>query len=141
MGGTWERQIRTMRSVLSALMERNGDCLDDESFRTLICETEAIVNSRPLTVENINEPNSLTPLTPNHLLTMKTKIVLPPPGIVQSEDQYSRKRWKRVQHLTNEFWNRWNKEFLGSLQERTKWTKPRRNMQIDDIVIIRTTML
>ncbi|KAK3750705.1 hypothetical protein QZH41_005748 [Actinostola sp. cb2023] len=70
MGGSWERQIRTVRSVLSALLEENGRQLDDESLRTLMCETESVVNSRPLSVENLNSPNGPEPLTPNHLLTI-----------------------------------------------------------------------
>ena len=36
MGGVWERQIRTVRSVLSALMREHSRNSDDESFRTLI---------------------------------------------------------------------------------------------------------
>lgn len=48
MGGSWERQIRTVRSVLSALLEDHGQQLDDESLRTLMCEAESVVNSRPL---------------------------------------------------------------------------------------------
>ena len=87
MGGSWERQIRTVRNVLSAMLDTNGAQLDDESLVTFFCEAEAIVNSRPLTVESINDPDSLRPLSPNHLLTMKSKIVLPPPGIFGSADQ------------------------------------------------------
>ena len=121
MGGIWERQIRTVRGVLSAILEKNGTQLDDEALSTFMCEAEAIVNSRPLTVNNISSPDSLEALTPNHLLTMKTKVVLPPPGVFQAADQYSRKRWRRVQHLSNEFWTRWRKEFLQSLQEHQKW--------------------
>lgn len=136
-GGVWERQIRTIRSVLSALLEKSASSLDGESFHTLICETEAIVNSRPLTVDNLSDPESPSPLTPNHILTMKTKPVLPPPGVFQREDLYSRKRWRRVQHLSSEFWARWKKEFLHSLQERSKWTRPRRNMQVGDVVIVK----
>ena len=102
-----------------------------------MCEAEAIINSRPLTVDSLNDPLSLNPLTPNHLLTMKTKVVLPPPGVFQSADKYCRKRWRRVQHLANEFWIRWKKEYLLSLQQRQKWTKPRRNMCVGDIVIIK----
>ena len=137
MGGVWERQIKTVRCVLEALMQKNGTCLDDESFRTLICEVESIVNCRPLTVDNLNDPDSLSPLTPNHLLTMKTKVILPPPGIFQSEEKYSKRRWRRIQHLANEFWVRWRKEFLQTLQERSKLTKPRRNLQVDDIVLLK----
>ena len=38
MGGVWERQIRTVRSVLFSLLASNGSQLDDESLRTLMCE-------------------------------------------------------------------------------------------------------
>ena len=137
MGGVWERQIRSVRNVLNALLHSNGSQLNGESLRTFMCEAEAIVNSRPLTVDTLTDPSSLTPLTPNHLLTMKTKVVLPPPGTFQSPDKYCRKRWRRVQHLANEFWARWKKEYLLSLQQRQKWTKPRRNIRKDDVVIMK----
>ena len=137
MGGTWERQIRTVRNVLATLLHKNGLQLDDESLHTLLCEAEAIVNSRPLTIDSLSDPQSLTPLTPNHLLTMKTKVVLPPPGAFQSADKYCRKRWKRVQHLANQFWVRWKKEYLLNLQQRQKWLKPRRNLCVGDIVLIK----
>lgn len=68
---------------------------------------------------------------------MKSKIVLPPPGNFQDADKYSRRRWRRVQHLTNEFWCRWKKEFLLTLQQRQKWNHPRRDLVINDIVIVK----
>ena len=80
MGGAWERQILTVRKILGSLMDQGGSQLDDETLRTLMCEAAATVNSRPLTVDNLNDPTSLEPLTPNHLLTMKSKLILPPPG-------------------------------------------------------------
>ena len=137
MGGAWERQIRSVRNVLSSLLQDNGKQLDDESLRTLMCEAEAVVNSRPLTVNQLADPDSLSPLTPNHLLTMKSKVVLAPPGSFQPADVYCRKRWRRVQHLANEFWTRWKKEFLLSLQQRQKWTRDRRNLLVDDVVMIK----
>ena len=136
MGGVWERQIRTVRSVLSALLKKNGSQLNDEALRTFICEAEAVTNSRPLTTDNTTSPVSLEAFTPNHLLTTKTKVILPPPppppppGAFQEADQYSRKQWRRIQHLTNEFWTRWRKEFLHALQERQKWVRPRGNLQM-----------
>ena len=81
----WERQIRTVRSVLSALLERNGQPVNDEALRTFMCEAEAVVNSRPLTSPGLAEA-----LTPNHLITLKTNVVLPPPGVFKSADLYSR---------------------------------------------------
>ena len=47
MGGAWERQIKSVRSVLQALLASNGQQLDEESLTTFMCEAEAIVNSRP----------------------------------------------------------------------------------------------
>ena len=57
MGGVWERQIRTIRGVLSSLLKSHDNVLNDESFNTFIKEVECIVNSRPLDVQNINDPD------------------------------------------------------------------------------------
>lgn len=71
-------------------MDKCGLKLDDESFRIFTCETVAIINSRPLTVDNLTDQNSLEPLTPNHLITLKSKIIVPHPGNFQREDLYTR---------------------------------------------------
>lgn len=136
MGGIWERQIRTTRSVLSSLLLDHGTQFDDESLRTLMTEAESIVNCRPLTVENLSDPLAPEPLTPNHLLTLKTQVVLPPPGKFESPDQYSRKRWRRVQYLANQLWLRWQKEYCSLLQKRQKWTTPKRSMKEGDVVLV-----
>ena len=137
MGGAWERQIRTVRSILSVLLDQHGSQLDDETLRTFMIEAEAVVNGRPLTVDNFTSPTGVEPLTPNNLLTMKSKIVMPPPGKYERVDLYSRKRWRRVQFLANEFWSRWKREVLQSLQLRNKWQKPQRNLSVGDIVIVK----
>ena len=136
-GGVWERQIRSIRNVMNALLLEHCSSLDDESLRTFMCEAEAIINERPLTVETLSDPTSLLPLTPNMLLTGKTKLVLPPPGKFQREDVYCRRRWRRVQHVANEFWHRWRREYMQILQERQKWTRPRRNFIEGDIVMVK----
>ena len=133
MGGVWERQIRSAKNVLRILLSNHGSQLDDDSLRTFMAEAEAIVNSRPLTTENTID---LIPLTPNNLLTMKSDVVLPPPGDFQRADVYSRKRWRRFQYLANEFWNQWRKGFLQSLQKRQKWIRPRKNVMNGDIVLV-----
>lgn len=136
MGGVWERQIRTIRSVLSAILDQSAQRLDSTSLRTFLYEVMAIVNSRPLTTEYLNDPSGPEPLTPNHILTMKSTIILPPPGQFTREDLYLRKRWRRVQFLANEFWTQWKKEYLLNLQSRQKWYKNRRNLKVNDIVLL-----
>ena len=129
------------RSVLSAILEKNGAQLDDETLWTYLCECEAIVNSRPLTVNSLSDPDSLELQTTSHLLTLKSKVVLPLPGMFKTPDLYTRKRWRRVQHLANKFWCRWQKEFLLSLQQRSKWNHPRRDITAGDIVIVKEDTL
>ena len=136
MGGSWERLVRTVRKVLAGLLQEHGTNLDMESFHTLLCEVKAIVNSRPLTCSS-GDASDLQPLTPNHLLTGRTCVTTPPPGIFDRNDMYVRRRWRRVQYLSNLFWSRWKNEFLLLQQQRQKWNQPRRNLCIGDVVLIR----
>ena len=71
MGGIWERQIRTVRKVLNAILR--NQVLDDERLDTLFCEVEAIVNDRPL-----------TPVSDD----LKDPAPLRPPGIFAKHDMY-----------------------------------------------------
>ncbi len=133
-GGVWERQIRTVRSVLRSTLALSSGRLNDASLRAFFYEAMAIVNSRPLTVDNLSDPHSLEPLTPNHLLTMKSVQALPPPGEFVREDVYGKKRWRHVQYLAEQFWSRWRKEYLANI---ALWHAPRRNLQVGDVVIVR----
>ena len=137
MGGAWERQIRTARNILEGLLRTHSLSLNDESFRTLMTEVELIVNSRPLTVETLNDTNSPTRISPSNLLTLKSNVVMTPPGEFSHPDVYSRKRWRRGQHIAEEFWNRWRKEFLQNLQTRQKWQKQTPNFTVGDIVLLK----
>ncbi|GAA6093825.1 uncharacterized protein LOC120481703, partial [Tachysurus ichikawai] len=89
----------------------------------------AIVNSRPLTVDGINDPQALEPITLNHLIMMKSKVALPPPGVFVKEDLYATKRWRRVQYLIEQFWSRWKREYLLNISMRQKWHSPQRNLK------------
>ena len=124
VGGVWERQIRTIRSVLTSILHECNR-LDTSSLRTFLYEAMAIVNSRPLTGENINDPNSPVPLTPNHLLTMKGRVSLLPPGNFVKEDIFAMKRWRGVQFLADQFWSRWKRVLVedrnGTLLLRGQW--------------------
>ena len=79
MGGVWECQILSARAILNSLMKTHGSSLSDESLQTLLVEVEAIINSQPLTTDVLSEVTSLAPLSPVNLLTIKSKVVMPPP--------------------------------------------------------------
>ena len=136
MGGLVERHIRTIRSILQTIFHHNHATLDTSMLRTFFYEAMAIINSRPLTVQNLHDPTSPIPLSPNHLLTMKSDMVMPPPGNFTEDDLYLRKRWRKVQCITNLFWKRWQSEYVHMLQQRQKWKKPKRNVTQGDIVML-----
>jgi hypothetical protein len=131
-GGVWERLIRTVRKVIAGVVP-NTARLTDECLRTVLCEVESIVNSRPLTHVSC-DPNDPMPLTPNQLI-MLNKCPLPPPGSFQEADVYGR-RWKCVQHIASEFWHRWIREYLPMLQSRSKWLHATLPIVVGDIVLI-----
>ena len=86
MGGVWERQIRSARAILNSLLKTHGSSLSDESLQNLLVEVEAIINSCPLTTDVLSDVTSLAPLSPVNLFTMKSKVVMPPPGYFTSPD-------------------------------------------------------
>ena len=131
-GGAWERLIRTVRKILNDISEHR--VYDDENLRTVLTKVEAIMNSRPLTPVCFSELTDRA-LTPNEILT---------PGSDDrmmmletcDRDQHSRNSWLRAQFVVNKFWERWAKEYLPTLAERSKWKTEFRNFQVDDVVVI-----
>lgn len=91
-----------LKKILCSVVKEQT--LDDESLQTALCEVEAIMNDRPITSVT-NDLNDVEPLTPNHLLLLKTNPIMPP-GLFKKDDLYSRRRWRQVQYLANLFWKR-----------------------------------
>jgi len=131
MGGVWERQIRTVRRVLAGLTR--GRSLTYEMLHTLLTIAEGLVNNRPLTAIS-DDPRDLEPLTPNHLLIHRP--VAEPPGPFDEADQCSRRKWRQVQYMADEFWRRWTREYLPLLRQYTKWQEPRKNVSVGDLVMV-----
>lgn len=127
-----EKLIRLVKKILASILKEQAP--DDEALQTALCKVEAIINDRPLTMVT-NDPNDLEPLTPNHLLLLMAKPVMPP-GLFQRGDLYSRRRWRQVQYIADLLWKRWVREYLPLMQERSKWNNPRRNVTPGDLVII-----
>lgn len=117
-------------------LELGGSQLTHEVLVTLMAEVTAIVNARPITTvpSDTEEPQ---PLSPAMLLTMKTRPLGPPPGEFVAADLYSRRRWRRAQYLAGQFWVRRRREYLQTLQKRSKWNSPRRNLTTGDIVLVK----
>ena len=135
-GGAWERQIRTIRKILNAILHDQylKTCQNEEQLRTFMCEVEAIINSRPLTRAS-DDPQDLRVITPNSLLLLSPDSMLPQ-GVFSPKDKYSQRRWRQMQYLADLFWKRWTREYLPTLQQRQKWFQEKRNIHVGDVVLI-----
>nr|CAB3263158.1 uncharacterized protein LOC104265735 [Phallusia mammillata] len=133
MGGIWERLIRSIRKILN-LMLHESSIVSEDTLRTLMVEVENILNSRPLTPVTFSPSNDV-PLTPNHILLQKPSPVMSP-GQFDEKDNYTRRRWRQVQFLADEFWRRWAKEYLPTIALRQKWPDRRKNIEVGDIVLV-----
>ena len=94
MGGVWEHQIRKAGNILAILLKTHGHSLNDKGLRTLVAETEAIINSRSLTVESFSDINREILLSPSNLLTMKCDFIMPLSRVFNRPDLYSHRRWR-----------------------------------------------
>ena len=74
-------------------------------------------------------------LAPNHLLLFKDTICFPP-GLFDYKDEYTRRRWRQVNHVANVFWARWRSEYVVMLQKRQKWHFKTREFRIYDVVLV-----
>ena len=58
--------------MLEGLLKTHSHSLNNESLATLMTKVESIINSRPLTVETINDTKSDMPLSPSNLTVVNS---------------------------------------------------------------------
>ena len=81
--GVWERQVRSVRTILSSLIRTQSMSPVEESWSTLFTEVEAIINWGPVLVETIKNVNSEMSISDSHIITMKSKVFMPQPGVFE----------------------------------------------------------
>lgn len=132
-GGLWEAAIKgAKRHILRTL----GDAvLNFEEFTTVLVCIESIMNSRPLSALS-NDPTDLCPLTPGHFLIGDNLSSYPEKDFTSvSENRLS--LYQKCIKFKQTFWRRWSLEYLNRLQQRPKWTNPRRNLEVDQLVLLK----
>ena len=140
MGGAWERMIGVVRRILDVMIANHHyKHLTHEVLSTFFAEVCAIVNSRPI-VPVSTDPENPFVLSPAILLTQKAKGMGLNPVDVDVKEAY-KSQWKHVQLLSNEFWKKWQREYVNILQSRRKWTRSSPNLEVGNIVLIKTSDL
>ena len=136
MAGVWERLIRSAKSIIRGLLENETQkLLSDESLYTLLCEVECIMNDRPITSNQHSLDDALA-LTPSMLLTFRRRCLPLPDDDFDPKELYSRRWWRRIQHLASLFWKRWTHEYVPTLLARSKWHSTRPEIKKNDIVLV-----
>ena len=97
------------------------------------CQVEQSLNARPL-VPASADATDLDALTPNHFLLGNVSSSLPSH---LTSDFDHRKRYARSQAYSNAIWSRWLKEYVPTLNRRSKWSSPSdRHLKTGDLVWI-----
>ncbi|XP_067613401.1 uncharacterized protein [Eurosta solidaginis] len=128
-GGLWETGVRSMKLHLRRVI---GDSLlTFEEYSTVLCQIEAIFNSRPLC--SISDTD---PLTPVHFLIGEPYTCMPEPSALTTTFNL-KQHWRHLQAMVQGFWKRWHSEYLTSLQQRNKWQQSTTNLEIGKLVVLK----
>lgn len=132
-GGLWEAGVKSAKGHLKHVL--NCHTLNFEEYSTLAVNVEAILNSRPLCALSSDPGEKIDYLTPGHFLIGAPLIERPERDM--SEVYISPlKRWNLITKATQSFWKRWSQDYLHTLIQRSKWTKPSSNIKLNDVVLI-----
>lgn len=132
-GGLWEAAVKSMKYHLRRVIGAHR--LTSNDFRTVLCQTSAVMNSRPLSALS-NDPDDFHFLTPAHFL-IGGPIVQPFGANVAEIPDNRLKHLQHIQKMSQVFWKSWQQDYLHELQQRPKWRKANENLKIGDLVIVR----
>ncbi|XP_058457230.1 uncharacterized protein LOC131434494 [Malaya genurostris] len=133
MGGAWERLVRSIKDALETL--NDGRRMTDEILQTSIIEAEEMVNSRPL-IYSSEQSSEAEALTPNNFLrgvSPNEPHATPPPV---NAAEALRNSYKRSQQVAEDMWKRWIKEYIPSVNQRTKWFEESKPLKVGDLVYV-----
>lgn len=93
------------------------------------------MNSRPL-MPLSNDPNDLYALTPSHFLIGESLTSLPQEDVRYIAENRL-KHFKHLQQQVQHFWQRWSKQYITTLQERSKWHTRSANIEVGALVLVK----
>ena len=137
MGGLWEAAVKSFK--IHFRKHASHFKYTFEELSTILSRIEACLNSRPLCPMNDCAENPIA-LTPGHFL-IGSPILAPAEPLIEESPLHIVNRYRKLKALTQQFCLRWKEEYLKSLHKRYKWQYPERDIQTDDVVVIRREQL
>ena len=140
-GGLFERLVRSTKRCLRKVAGRAR--LSYEELLTILCEIEAVINSRPLSYVSTGDLEE--PLTPSHLMFGWRLLSLPDNLLHEQEDsdyyttpEVLTRRMKFLHRILDRFWRRWREEYLLELRNQHSLyvKKTGREIAVGDVVVV-----
>uniref|UniRef100_A0A914KQM5 Integrase catalytic domain-containing protein n=1 Tax=Meloidogyne incognita TaxID=6306 RepID=A0A914KQM5_MELIC len=149
-GAIYERIVKLVKDCFKKSL--GNSLLDLEELKTFVKEAEMVVNSRPITLVSLENdgPVALRPI--DFLVpTVEENLALKEPteldfdefkiGKLSTAEQIQHK-WKLTLKTLNRFWERWNREYMIILRDKSQWThnngrsSSNRKPEIGEVVIV-----
>ncbi|CAB0040351.1 unnamed protein product, partial [Trichogramma brassicae] len=131
-GGLWKAAVKSLKAHLKRTLGPRRVTFEEKS--TLLVSIEAVLNSRPLCPVT-NDSDDLHVLTPRHFLVGTSLLTIPEQDVnVDGLDHLH--HWQLIQGLQAVFSKKWSREYLNTLQQRTKWLRQRESIAVGDIVLL-----
>ena len=131
-GGTWEREVKSIKAALKVTLQEQT--VPEPVLRTMLIEVEGILNAKPLGYVS-SDAADLDPITPSILLMGRHDASLPQ-VMYDSSDLLGRRRWRHSQVLADHFWSSFIRHYLPTLQERQKWRRDNKTLEVDQVVLV-----
>ena len=123
-----------VKSCKRALKKAIGEqVLSPFELYTCLLEVGNLVNQRPIG-RVPNDPDDGKYLCPNDMLLGRATPEVPQGPFQDTKNP--RRRVEFVQKIVESFWKRWSRDVLPALVIRKAWHTERRNVQVDDIIVM-----
>ena len=123
-----------VKSCKRALKKAIGEqVLSPFELYTCLLEVGNLVNQRPIG-RVPNDPDDGKYLCPNDMLLGRATSEVPQGPF--NDTKNPRRRVEFVQKIVDSFWKRWSKDVLPALVTRKAWHTERRNVEVDDIIVM-----
>ena len=134
--GCCEALIRSVKKSISHAIGNQRVTFTE--MQTVLYESANIVNERPIgaTPKSVEDGSYLCP---NDMLLSRSSNKVPSGDFELTIN--SRRRLYFIQRLIDAVWKKWTCCYFPSLLERPKWHHAKRNMLVDDIVIVQDKAL
>ena len=134
-GGFYERLVRSVKTCLKKTIGRA--LVTYEELQTVLCEVEAVINSRPLAYiseDDLDEALTLFSLMHGRNIGKQTQSI---DFVFPSDVDQCKRRLNHIRKVLKDFWMRFRCTYLNELRQMNIYRKSNRIITVGDVPLIR----